>query len=58
MIRVATNTSQVPDDIVASKFTVPPPTLTFHTKPAVDPPKSGDDTSVNTADVAFHVEYT
>ena len=46
MIRVATNISQVPDVIAASKFTFPPPTLTFHTKPAVDPPKSGDETSV------------
>ena len=58
MIRVATNTSQVPENIAASNLTVPPATPTFQTNPAVDPPKSGDDTSVYVADVVFHVAYT
>jgi len=56
MILVATKISQVPDEICASKFTDPPATPTFQTRPAVDPFKSGEETSVNVALEVSQVE--
>jgi len=50
MILVATNISQVPAFILAYRLTKPPATVTSHFRPAVEPFKSGVETSVKTAD--------
>jgi hypothetical protein len=50
--------SQVPPVIVAIKSTIPAVTWTFHLRFAVEPFKSGDDTSVNAAPALSQVAYT
>ena len=44
--------------MVASKLTEDPPTETFQIRFAVDPFKSGEETSVNVADEVSQVAYT
>ena len=58
MILVATKISQVPLPIIAVNSTLPEAIPIFHTKPAVDPFKSGDETSVHTTPELSHVENT
>ena len=58
MIRVATKTSQEPEEIADVNSTLPETTVTFQTNDAVDPFKSGDETSVNTADELSQVANT
>ena len=58
MILVATNMSQVPLPMLATNSTLPDTTLTFQINPAVDPFKSGDEMSVNTALELSQVENT